>query len=79
MRPVIKNYDKTFKKIDQERLAFALEKHKYKFMKFIKNTNIPFDNNQAERDLRIIKIKQKVFGCFRAQTHAAYFTCITKI
>lgn len=48
-------------------------------MKFIKNTNIPFDNNQAERDLRIIKIKQKVFGCFRAQTHAAYFTCITKI
>ena len=45
-------------------------------MKFIKNPEIPFDNNQAERDLRMIKVKQKVSGCFRAQTHASYFACI---
>ena len=76
IRPVIKNYDKTFKKTDEQRLAFALEKHKYKFLKFIKTPEIPFDNNQAERDLRMIKVKQKVSGCFRAQTHAAYFACI---
>lgn len=76
IRPVIKNYDKRFKKTDEERLAFALEKHKYLFLKFIKQPHIPFDNNQAERDLRMIKVKQKVSGCFRSQTHAQYFASI---
>ena len=76
IRPIIKNYDKTFNKTDEQRLAFALEKHKYLVLKFIKKPEIPFDNNQAERDLRMIKVKQKVSGCFRAQTHAEYFACI---
>ena len=76
IRPVIKNYDKKFKKTDEQKLAFALEKHKYLFLKFIKQTHIPFDNNQAERDLRMIKVKQKVSGCFRSQTHAQYFARI---
>jgi transposase len=76
IRPVIKNYNKKFKKTDEQRLAFALEKHKYLFLKFIKQIDVPFDNNQAERDLRMIKVKQKVSGCFRSQTHAQYFATI---
>lgn len=76
IRPVIRQYDKKLKKTDEQRLAFALEKHKYLVLKFIKKTHVPFDNNQAERDLRMIKVKQKVSGCFRAQTHAGYFACI---
>lgn len=76
IRPVIKSYDKKFKKTDEQRLAFALEKNKYLFLKFIKQIDVPFDNNQAERDLRMIKVKQKVSGCFRSQVYAKYFATI---
>jgi transposase len=56
-----------FKEHENGVLAFAFE------------AGVPFTNNQAERDLRGAKVKQKVSGCFRTEQGAHVYARLQAI
>lgn len=57
-------------------LLHRLDKYSASVCLFADDFSVPFDNYQAERDIRMAKVKQKVSGCFRTPDGANDFSKI---
>jgi transposase len=57
-------------------LAHRLRDRQDDYLRFTTNLRIPADNNGSERDIRMIKLRQKVSGCMRTLTGAKQFCTI---
>ena len=54
-------------------LLARLDRHCSEVLRSLDDCRVPFDNNQAERDLRMVKLQQKISGCWRTLDGAAAF------
>ena len=54
-------------------LALRLERHKEDVLRFLSDPAVPFTNNRAEQDIRMMKVKHKVSGGFRTTQGADIF------
>jgi transposase len=58
------------------RLLGRLDRHRAEALRFLEDLGVPFTNNQAERDIRMVKLQQKISGCWRTLPGARAFLTV---
>ena len=64
------------KRTKTQNLLIRLGEHESSVLAFLHDINVPFSNNLAEQDIRMIKVRLKISGCFRTIQGAKYFARI---
>jgi transposase len=77
--PVAKKRRGRAKKRIGHNLLIRMRDHRQGVLRFITDPTVPFTNNQAEQDIRMMKVRQKVSGGFRSMTGAESFATLRTV
>jgi transposase len=64
------------KRTKAQNLLVRLDQHEREVLRFACDFRVPFDDNLCERDLRMVKLQQKISGCWRTREGAERFLAI---
>ncbi len=64
------NAGKKLKRTDAQNLLLRLDERETEALRFAHDLRVPFTNNLAENDIRMVKLQQKISGCWRTDEGA---------